>query len=78
MKNLDLFNIDGERLKTAREAVDLTQARAAKLLNIDRRTIWSYENNTGFPSGRVLARMMLLYKIRNIRQIVVESAQNAA
>jgi transcriptional regulator with XRE-family HTH domain len=43
-----------EQLKTARERQKLTVAQAAKLLRVERQTLYNYENGEWFPKMRVL------------------------
>ena len=63
MVNLENTTISGERLKWAREAAGFTQEEAAQRVGINKQTISSYECDRGVPSGNVLLRLCLAYRI---------------
>jgi len=44
----------GEQLRDAREKKGLSVAQAAKLLKVERQTLYNYENGDWFPKMRVL------------------------
>lgn len=63
MNDLTKAEIDGARLKIARESVGLSQSQVASKIGINKQTISSYENNHGNPSADILLRLCMLYKI---------------
>lgn len=57
----DIFDI-GERLKQLRANRNLSQAQVAAVLEVNRATISSYENNVALPSADMLAKLAVLYR----------------
>lgn len=62
MSEIKDLELNGSLLRDARERAGLTQAQAAKLVGVERGTIWNFEHGNGRPSGNVLARMCAIYK----------------
>lgn len=55
--------ISGDRLKAARESAGFTQEQVADKLGISKQTVSSYECQKGVPSGNVLMRLCMLYRL---------------
>lgn len=53
----------GYRLKELREKKKLSQSQVAKLLNLTRAAVSSYENNVAMPPIDTLIKLALLYRV---------------
>lgn len=53
----------GYRLKELRHKKKLSQLQVAKILNVERATVSSYENNIAMPSVEILTKLALLYHV---------------
>lgn len=53
----------GYRLRELRKSKKMTQAQAAKRLNLSKTTISGYENNVKTPSLEVLTKLAVLYGV---------------
>ena len=51
----------GERLRKLREGLRLSQAEAARKMNISKNSLYRYENNLQEPTRKILARFALCY-----------------
>lgn len=65
---MDVFDfttitVDGAKLQRLREERNLTQRQVARAVGVTSATVSNYERGHGKPSGDVLARLMLLYRI---------------
>jgi len=58
-----LAEISGDRLRSARESRGLTQQQVADKVGVTKQTLSNYECEHGIPSGNVLLRLCMLYRI---------------
>lgn len=63
-----LIKVSPSKLKTERECRGLSQRDVQEILGLSRNALHHYENGYREPSGNILARLMVLYRV-NIHQV---------
>ena len=66
MEDLTALEVDGTKLKTARESCEdpkLSLSEAARRIGVSRQYLWNIENSLQKPGADVLARLCALYRV---------------
>ena len=70
MEQEQVTTLFGIELKRAREAVGLTQAKLGNMMGLSGKTICLWEQGKQTPPGRLLAALMDLVDLPDIRRLV--------